>query len=378
MMKPIYIDQQAQLETLCGTILSTRPKYLSVDTEFFRKTTYWPKLCLIQLAFDDQIVLIDPLPQKLDLSPLKDLFLDSQILKIFHAARQDLEVFHLMWGQVPSPIADTQILAMVCGFGDSISYDKLSEGIVGKKVDKSQQHTDWAQRPLSPKQITYAMGDVENLQEIYEKLVERAGSKIEYIQDELDILNNPDTYQTSFDKAWLKIKTFFHSSPALLGMLKELAAVRERYAQSQNVPRSHLIKDEILVKLASKTKLTPEDLSTNGITNPQIQSAFMEAAEKASPLKTNGDFRPKPNGTLMDILSVFLKAQAETHGIAPKLIANRDRLEDFVHNPSTSPLMQGWRLSLFGERALKIKEGKVALAFDPKTQQPVFVDISIS
>lgn len=376
-MTPIYIDQQGQLETLCATLLSTKPKYLSVDTEFVRKTTYWPKLCLIQLAFDDQIVLIDPLPQKLDLLPLKDVFLDSQILKIFHAARQDLEVFHMMLGQVPSPIADTQILAMICGFGDSISYDKLSEGIVGKKVDKSQQHTDWAQRPLTPKQITYAMGDVENLQEIYEKLLERAGSKIEYIQDELDILNNPDTYQTSFDKAWLKIKTFFHASPALLGMLKELAAVRERYAQSQNVPRSHLIKDEVLVKLASKAKLTAEDLSTNGISNPQIQSAFMEAAQKATPLKTNGDFRPKPNGTLMDILSVFLKAQAETHGIASKLIANRDRLEDFVHNPSTSPLMQGWRLSLFGEKALKIKEGKVALAFDPKTQQPVFVNLSV-
>lgn len=374
-MNPLYIDQQGQLEALCHTILSHKPEHLSVDTEFVRKTTYWPKLCLIQLAFDNQVALIDPLPQKLDLSPLKEVFLDPKILKIFHAARQDLEVFFLLWNQVPHPIADTQILAMVCSFGDSISYDKLSEAIIGKKLDKSQQHTDWAQRPLSAKQINYAMGDVEHLQQIHAELIKRAGPKVTYIQEELDILHSPQLYQGTPDKVWLKIKTPIPPSPQIQGVLKELAAVREQYAQSKNMPRSHLIKDEILVQMASKSALTDADLQTFGVKDATFRDALLKAVSLAVPLKRQNEFKPKPSGVLLDILSILLKMQSEHHGIAPKLIATRDKMDAFLENPHTSPLMQGWRLSLFGENALKIIQGKMALAFDQTTKQPIFVNL---
>ena len=376
-MNPLYITEQGQLETLCATLSTQKPSLLSVDTEFIRKTTYWPKLCLIQLAFDDQIVLIDPLPNSLSLAPLKEVFLDPKILKIFHAARQDLEVFFLLWDAVPYPIADTQILAMVCGFGDSISYDKLSESLTGNKVDKSQQHTDWAQRPLSSKQVTYAMGDVEHLQEIYAKLLERAGPKIEYIQDELDLLKSPDLYRGTPEKVWLKIKAPIPPSPQIQGVLKELAAVREVYAQSKNMPRAHLIKDELLVQMASKSSLADADLQTFGVKDPAFREALLKAAAIAVPLKRQNDFKSKPSGVLVDLLSILLKMQSEHHGIAPKLIATRDKMDAFLENPHTSPLMQGWRLSLFGENALKIIQGKTALAFDQNTKQPIFVDLPL-
>lgn len=210
-MNPHYITKQSDLDAFCLSFLQNKPEILCVDTEFVRKTTYWPKLCLIQLGFKNQIVLVDPLPERLDLSPLEPIFLDNDILKIFHAARQDLEVFYKLWNTVPQAIADTQILAMVCGFGESISYDKLSEALLGKKIDKSQQHTDWAGRPLSPKQIQYAMGDVEWLELLYEKLIEKAGKKRDYIQEELDTLKNSDIYIGKPENAWTKVK--IHTPP---------------------------------------------------------------------------------------------------------------------------------------------------------------------
>jgi ribonuclease D len=375
-MNPLYITQQDELKAFCKSLSSNKPKIVSVDTEFIRKTTYWPKLCLIQLAFQDQIALIDPLPQDLDLSPLKEIFFDDEILKIFHAARQDLEVFYMLWGEVPQNIFDTQILAMVCGFGDSISYDKLSEALTSQKIDKSQQHTDWAQRPLSPKQISYAMGDVKWLEILYDKLVRRAGEKIEYIKEELNFLKNAGLYQPAPEKAWLKIKTYPSHKPEILGILKEIAAVREQYAQKKNKPRSHIIKDEILLQIASKPALSKDDLISLGISDVVFQEALLAAIRTAEPLKKQGEFRPKQNSILLDILTILLKVRSEQHGVAPKLIATRDRLESFLENPDASPLMQGWRFTLFGENALKITEGKMALSFNPKTHQPTFLILS--
>ena len=373
-MNPLYITQQGQLETLCQSLSENKPKVISVDTEFIRQTTYWPKLCLIQLGFRDQIVLIDPLPEALDLSPLKSMFLDNEILKIFHAARQDLEVLYVLWNDVPQTIADTQILAMVCGFGDSISYDKLSEAIAGQKIDKSQQHTDWAQRPLSPKQMAYAMGDVQWLGLIYDKLCLQAGNKIEYIREELDFLKSPELYKPAPDKAWLKIKTHTHHKPEVLGVLKEIAAVRERYAEQQNRPRSHVIKDEVLVQIATKNAVSEKDLASFGIKDNDLQNDLLSAIQAAIPLRQI-NFKSKQNTPLVDILIILLKIMADQHGIASKLIGNREKLEIFLENPQHSPLMQGWRLDLFGDTAFKIKEGTIALACDPKPHQPVFTTL---
>lgn len=372
-MHLFHITQQTQLNSFCESLLKNKPEILSVDTEFIRKTTYWPKLCLIQLAFHDQIALIDPLSESLDLSPLKPIFLDNDILKIFHAARQDLEVLYKLWGEVPQSIADTQILAMVCGFGDSVSYDKLSEAIIKKKVDKSQQHTDWAQRPLSQKQLAYAAGDVEWLESIYTKLLSEAGPKAEYIQEELDLLKNPALYQPDPENAWLKIKQFIPYKPDVLGALKAIAAVREHYALAQNKPRSHIIKDEVLIQMALKSGLSASDLATLGIKDAALQKDLIQALHIATPITKHFEAKDKRNNFLVEVLTILLKVQSETHGIAPKLIATRERIDLFLENPQVSPLMQGWRADLFGDIALNIKEGKMALAFDPQTMGPVFV-----
>jgi ribonuclease D len=370
-----HITTQNQLHSFCESLLKIKPHILSVDTEFIRKTTYWPKLCLIQLAFHDQIALIDPLVENLDLSPLKPIFLDNEILKIFHAARQDLEVLYKLWGEVPQSIADTQILAMVCGFGDSVSYDKLSEAVVKKKVDKSQQHTDWAQRPLSQKQLAYAAGDVEWLQSLYEKLLAQAGPKAEYIQEELDLLKNPALYQPDPENAWLKIKHFIPYKPDVLGALKAIAAVREHYAQTQNKPRSHIIKDEVLTQIALKSGLSAADLAALGLKDVVLQKDLLQALHTATPIAKHFEPKDKRNSFLVDLLNILLKTQSETHGIAPKLIATRERIDLFLENPNASPLMQGWRAELFGEIALSIREGKTALAFDGETRKPKFVEL---
>ena len=374
-MNLTYITQQKELDTVCNNIKQKKPSILSVDTEFLRKTTYWPKLCLNQLAFEDEVILIDPLDGLLNLLPLKEVFFDDKILKVFHAARQDLEVFYALWGQLPQNIADTQIIAMVCGFGDCISYEKLSESLVNTGLDKSQQHTDWSKRPLSDKQINYAIGDVLNLEAIYKKLIKQAGKKIEYTTSELSLLKIETTYKTDPEQAWLRIRITSNYKPDL-GVLQAIAAVRELYAQKNDIARSHVIKDEVLLKIALKKEISQQDLANYGVRKEDLRDLLIEACSTATPIKRPTQTpKLKEASILIEVLKILLKTQAEHHGIAPKLISNKEGLESFFENPETSTLSKGWRFDVFGKTALQILKGEVGLVFDPLTYKPNFYPV---
>jgi ribonuclease D len=375
-MNSSYITSKKNLEGLCDSFRTNKPRTLCVDTEFVRRTTYWPKLCLIQLSFQEKIVLIDPLSENLDLSPLKDIFFDDHVLKIFHAPRQDLEVLYRLWGKVPQNIADTQIIAMACGFGDSVSYEKLSESLISKQLDKSQQHTDWDKRPLSKRQIDYAAGDVQDLEVIYEKLKALAGSKIDFTAEEIDLLKKEELYKVVPEKSWLKIKARPNNSPEFWGILKELATARETYAQQINVPRSHVIKDDVLLKIALKKETSQKNLESHGIKSSSLQELLLKGIKKASPIKKEiRNLKAKNSPFLFDVLKMLLKVQSENQRIASKLITNREGLENFLEDPEESPLSTGWRLDVFGKTALEILDGKTALSFDAMTQQPLFQSI---
>ena len=353
--------------------------YVTVDTEFLRERTYYSKLCLVQLAFpgkgDENAVLVDPLVEGLSLDPLMALFRDPGVVKVFHAARQDLEIFYIDHGVIPAPLFDTQVAAMVCGFGEQVGYETLVKRICKASLDKSSRFTDWSRRPLTDAQKTYALADVTHLRGIYEFLaaeLERSG-RARWVAEEIGVLMDPETYVTRPDEAWARVKTR-STSPRFLAIVRALAAFRETYAQSRNIPRSRVFKDDALSELASTKPQTMDDLGRSRLLLREarkgpIAEGILEAVKTG--LDCPKDDLPKPdtgrdqlqvNPALADLLRVLLKARTESSGVAARLIAPAADLDAMAAGLRDVKALTGWRREVFGADALRLCEGKLALA----------------
>jgi ribonuclease D len=350
--------------------------YVTVDTEFLRETTYWPKLCLLQVATDDEAVLIDPLTDGLSLVPFFTLLANAKVRKVFHAARQDIEIFVKLTGKVPVNIFDTQIAASVCGFGDSVSYDNLVRSVTGVELDKSSRFTDWAARPLSEKQRTYALADVTHLRDIYKKLVEQVDEthRWDWVEDELDVLRSIDTYVVQPENAWERLRAKLNRARDLAA-LQALAAWREKRAQDSDQPRSRVLKDDALIELAMQRPQTPDAFDKlravqRGYGRSSAAAEIIGIIKKVEGLGKSDlpdmpeRYRgPSPKGAVGDLIRVLLKSVAEQHGVAARILATSDDIDALVLDDDADvPALKGWRRKLFGDKALAIKHGKIGLA----------------
>ncbi|KFL32453.1 ribonuclease D [Devosia riboflavina] len=350
--------------------------FVTVDTEFLRETTYWPRLCLIQVATDDEAVLIDPLADHLDLKPFFALLANPSVTKVFHAARQDIEIFVKLTGAVPHNIFDTQIAASVCGFGDSASYDSLVRAICKVELDKSSRFTDWSARPLSEKQRLYALADVTYLRDIYRELRKQVEQtrRWDWVEDELTVLRSIDTYVVQPEEAWERLKMKINR-PRDLAALKVLAEWRERKAQTSDQPRSRVFKDDALFDLAMQRPLTPDAFDKlravpRGFGRSSAAAEIIEllkgveALQKADLPTLPERYRgPSPKGAVGDLIRVLLKSVAEQHGVAARILATSDDIDALVLDDDADvPALKGWRRKLFGEKALAIKHGRIGLA----------------
>ncbi|MEL6690430.1 MAG: ribonuclease D [Pseudomonadota bacterium] len=356
---------------------STQP-YVTVDTEFLRERTYYSKLCLVQVAHPgapDAAVLVDPLAEELSLDPLLDLFRDQSVIKVFHAARQDLEIFWLEFGVFPLPLFDTQVAAMVCGFGEQVGYETLVRKIAKEGLDKSSRFTDWSRRPLTDAQKTYALADVTHLRQIYEHLgaeLDRT-DRARWVQEELSILTDPGTYEIVPSEAWKRVKTRTNSGK-FMAYVKELAEFREGFAQDRNVPRSRVFKDDALVELASTKPKNMKDLGRSRLLlrearKGDIADGILAAIDRAG--KIAPEDMPKidrsreklqVNPALADLLRVLLKAKADEENVAQKLIATVADLDAIAAGERDLPALKGWRKEVFGADAIKLCEGSMGLA----------------
>ncbi len=369
------ISTTSELADVC-TRLATYP-YVTVDTEFMRETTYYPKLCLIQLAAGDEVALVDPLAEGIDLKPFLDLMADQAVTKVFHAARQDVEIIWLMGRLIPAPLFDTQVAAMVCGFGDQVSYEQLVNDLAKAKIDKSSRFTDWSRRPLSPAQLEYAQSDVTHLRIVYEALKAKldASGRAGWVAEEMALLTAPETYETSPEDAWRRLAGRVRR-PREIAALMELAAWREREARERDVPRSRVMKDDGLVEIAIAAPRTPEAMAQlrsvpRGFERSRSGADIIAAIERAlardpATLPDIDRDRPRGNGgATLDLLKVLLKAVAEREKVAPKILATVDDLEAIAHSDHAEVrALSGWRRDLFGEPALALKRGELALAVE--------------
>ena len=349
--------------------------FVTVDTEFMRDKTYWPKLCLVQVAGPDEHAAIDAMAPGIDLKPLLDLVTVAPILKVFHAARQDIEIFVRLAGRVPAPIFDTQVAAMVCGFGDSVAYDTLVAKLADARIDKSSRYTDWQHRPLTQRQIDYALSDVIYLRRVYAKLhrrLERSG-RTHWLEDELGVLTHADTYRTDPEIAWQRIK-IRGGNARFLAVLRELAAWREREAQRRDIPRNRILRDDSLLDLAAHPPGSLDDLARGrgvgrGVAEGRLGNDILAAVARAvaSDPATWPSLPPRPEipqglGPLTDLLRVLLKTKCEVHDVAQRLVANADDLELIAADDDADvPALKGWRREVFGEDALKLKHGRLSL-----------------
>ncbi|KCV81803.1 ribonuclease D [Actibacterium atlanticum] len=351
--------------------------YVTIDTEFLRERTYYAKLCLVQLALPDdgEAVLVDPLVDGMSLQPLYDLFGDTTVVKVFHAARQDLEIFFIEGNVLPDPLFDTQIAAMVCGFGEQVGYETLVRKIAKASLDKTSRFTDWSRRPLSEAQKTYALADVTHLRVIYEFLqgeLEKSG-RDKWLREELEVLLTPETYVVQPSQAWKRVKTRTHSGKFMAQVL-ELARFREGYAQARNIPRNRVFKDDALLEMASTKPKTVQDLGRSRLLLREARKgeiaegilAAVKAAAELSPedypkvSKPNDKLQVNP--ALADLLRVLLKAKAENEGVAQKLIATSADLDQIAAGQRDVMALQGWRAEVFGKDALRLCNGELALA----------------
>jgi ribonuclease D len=353
--------------------------FVTVDTEFLRETTYYPKLCLIQMAGPDpaDAFLIDPLAEEMSLDPFMALMADPNVTKVFHSARQDLEIVWNLGQIVPSPLFDTQIAAMVCGYGDSVSYEQLVNDLAKARVDKSSRFTDWSRRPLSDAQLTYALSDVTYLVTVYQELLQQLekSGRLAWLSEEMAVLTSPETYQADPENAWRRLVGRLRK-PKEVAVLMEIAAWREREAQSRDVPRGRILKDDALVDLAVSAPRTVEALGRlrsipNGFERSRTGGDILEAVERG--LARDPATVPVPErsrgrgaaGAVVELLKVLLKAVAEEEGVAPKIIATVDELEAIAESDSANvPSLKGWRRELFGEKALALKNGHLSLVLD--------------
>jgi ribonuclease D len=353
-----------------------RHDFVAVDTEFIREQTFWPKLCLVQLAGpEDEEALVDPLSDGIDLKPFYQLMADERVVKVFHAARQDLEIVWKQAQLIPHPIFDTQIAAMVCGFGESVSYVNLVKQVTGQDLDKTSRFTDWARRPLSPKQLSYALGDVTHLRDIYRHLTAEleASGRAGWVAEEMATLIDPSTYEAHPEEAWRRLKLRIKNRKGL-AVLIELAAWRERAAQAQDVPRNRILRDEALYDIVSHAPTKTADLSelrtlSRGFADSARAKEIVAAVNrglardaKTLPALRMGTPLPADKLALVDLLRVLLKARAAHHKVAPRLIADGDDLERIaVEKEPDVPAMKGWRYDMFGSLAEQLKRGELAL-----------------
>jgi ribonuclease D len=369
-----WIADTATLTEFCRRAAAA--PYVTVDTEFMRERTYWAQLCLVQVATPDEAVAIDPLAAGVDLDPLLRLLDDSRILKVFHAARQDLEIFHHLTGRVPSPLFDTQVAAMVCGFGDAVSYESLAGQLAGARIDKSARFTDWAQRPLSERQIAYALADVTHLRKVYLGLAKRltATGRAPWLQEEMATLLDPATYRMDPEDAWRRLKPR-SGKPRLLAVLKEVAAWREREAQRRDIPRNRVLRDESVMDVAGHAPTTLAELArmrglSKGFAEGRLGEDLLAAVarglalpESEIPVVPPPPEMPPGLGPVVELLKVLLKMKCDQHDVAQKLVATTADLERIAADDNADvPALHGWRREVFGEAALALKRGELALS----------------
>jgi len=384
--EPLIITDTEALAAFCGRLAGA--PFVTVDTEFLRESTFWAQLCLVQMAGADQAAIIDPLAPGLDLTPFYALMSDEAVLKVFHAARQDIEIFVTQAGAVPRPIFDTQVAAMVCGYGDQVSYDQLVYRITGEQIDKTSRFTDWSQRPLSPKQIAYAVTDVTYLRDVYRSLAAQLAKqgRTEWVAEEMAVLTDPQTYRTDPEDAWQRLRMRV-KKPRQLAVIQALAAWREREAQQRDVPRGRILKDEAIYEIAlqqpadvealGRLRTIPRGFERSG-TARGILAAVAEALalpEAALPRIPRQRPAPEHASAAAELLKVLLKMVAEEHGVAARIIASGDDLERIAaDNRADVPALRGWRRQLFGEQALALKRGDLALSMSTRGVVAISLD----
>jgi ribonuclease D len=375
---PVLVTTTEELDALCARLRTET--VVTVDTEFMRERTYWPELCVVQLAGAAEVAVVDVLAPGIDLAPLGALLADQAVMKVFHAARQDIEIFVLRFGDVPRPMFDTQVAAMVAGFGDQVGYDSLVAATTGGHIDKAHRFSDWAARPLSNAQITYAAADVTHLRRVYETLQARLekDGRLDWVGEEMRVLGDPATYQPDPDAMWERLRPRT-SNRRMLAVLRAIAAWREREAQKSNIPRGRMLKDEALLEIAASAPDGVDALSrmrgvTRGFAEGRMGAGLLAAIaearalpEAALPEAPNHRDGPKPSPALVSLLKVLLAAKCEQHHVAPKLVANSEDIDRLAaeDEPDIAAL-SGWRRDVFGADALALKAGGVALGVDGK------------
>jgi ribonuclease D len=367
------ITETAALEAFCAR--AARSNYVTVDTEFIRDRTYYSRLCLVQIADDQEAVAIDPLAPGIDLSAMCAL-MSEPVLKVFHAARQDIEIFFQMSARVPAPVFDTQVAAMVCGFGDAASYETLVARLAGASLDKSLRFTDWAKRPLSKRQLEYALGDVIHLRKIYDKLSKRLGEtrRESWLAEEMAVLTDPATYRMEPEDAWRRLKTRSRR-PRYLAVLRELAAWRETEAQRRDLPRNRILRDDVLADVAQAMPANEEELTRlRSVAHGQVaKSSYRDilaavargiaVPEHDAPAPLTEAFEEGRPGASVELLKVLLKIKCEESGVAQKLVASAADVEAIARNDNADvPALHGWRREVFGADALRLKHGRIALS----------------
>jgi ribonuclease D len=375
---PVLITTSAALADLCARL--AHETFVTVDTEFMREKTYWPELCVVQLAGTGDVAVVDALAPGLDMAPLGALLANQAVVKVFHAARQDVEIFLQLFGAVPIPIFDSQVAAMVAGFGDQVGYDSLVGALTGGQIDKAHRFSDWSARPLSPAQVAYAAADVTHLRTVYEKLCARLAreDRLAWVSEEMGVLADPATYRPDPETIWERLRPRT-TNRRMLGALRAAAAWREREAQRINIPRQRLIRDESLLELAATVPSTAEALSrirgiTRGFAEGATGQSLLAALAEAAALSDDGlpDARaaregPKASPALVALLKVLLAEKAEAHDVAPKLLASSDDLDRLATEEQPDiPALHGWRAKVFGEDAMALKAGKIALGVSGK------------
>lgn len=370
------IDSTAALTEFCYSLQNR--EFITIDLEFLREKTYYAKLCLIQVGAADDAAVIDPLAEGLDLSPFVELLKNPGITKVFHSGRQDIEILYMLTGFIPEPLFDTQIAAMVCGYGDSVSYETLVKKICDVELDKSSRLSNWSIRPLDKSQLCYALSDVTHLVNVYQALREqlKLNGRIHWLDEEAEILKNPETYTVNPQDAWQKIKHRSHN-PKMLTVLKELAAWRESRAQRKDTPRQNVIKDDLLLNIAALCPTSIEELeqirnmrkevATGKLGNEIIEVLNAARQIPASQYVKLPKERPLPQGAagLHELLKLLLKLTSQESGVVAKLIASDDDLKRFAtFKDRNNPILKGWRKELFGNRAIELRNGKLSIRYD--------------
>lgn len=373
---PSLITTTEDLETVCWRL--REEPFVTVDTEFIRERTYWPELCVVQLGGAKEVAVIDALAPGIDMTALGSLLADQSVVKVFHAARQDIEIFVLKFGDVPRPLFDTQVAAMVAGFGDQVGYEALVAALAHGTIDKAHRFSDWSVRPLSPAQIAYAAADVTYLREVYQKLSARLDEdgRLPWVAEEMAILTNPDTYRADPQTMWQRLRSR-SGNRRYLGVLRALAAWRELEAQRVNIPRQRLLRDETLLELAASAPETVAALGrTRGLSRGFVEGAMGEAllgviaAAKqeptdALPVAAAERPGPRPSPALVALLKVLLAAKCEQHHVAARLVASSDDIDRLaVEDEPDIPALHGWRRGVFGDAALALRQGRIALGVD--------------